>query len=126
MRDLKTKLRVEIDEIDREITELYKRRTDIAGEVAEYKKKSGKPVFDKAREEEKLSVLSRLGETPFQKDSIHELFQQIMAVSRKRQYQLLAEAGAFAGTGFVLVDALCGSKERVVFQGQRALIRSLP
>ena len=74
-------------------------------------------MFDKAREEEKLSVLSRLGETPFQKDSIHELFQQIMAVSRKRQYQLLAEAGAFAGTGFVLVDALCGSKERVVFQG---------
>ena len=116
MRDLR-ELRVEIDEIDRKITELYKRRTDIAGEVAEYKKKSGKPVFDQAREEEKLSVLSALGETPFQKDSIHELFQQIMAVSRKRQYQLLAEAGAFVGTGFVLVDALCGSKEHVVFQG---------
>ncbi len=116
MRDLR-ELRVEIDEIDRKITELYKRRTDIAGEVAEYKKKSGKPVFDQAREEEKLSVLSALGETPFQKDSIHELFQQIMAVSRKRQYQLLAETGAFAGTGFVLLDTLCGSKEHVVFQG---------
>ena len=33
MRNLR-ELRVEIDEIDREITELYKRRTDIAGEVA--------------------------------------------------------------------------------------------
>ena len=53
MRDL-LELSEEIDEIDREITELYKRRTDIAGEVAEYKKKSGRKVLDRARERRKL------------------------------------------------------------------------
>ena len=48
-------LRNEIDDIDQQIVELYERRMDICGKVAEYKIETGKKVFDKTREEEKLN-----------------------------------------------------------------------
>ena len=56
MEDL-MKLRESIDEIDSEIVRLYKERMDISKHVAEYKITTGKKVFDKTREDEKLEKL---------------------------------------------------------------------
>lgn len=50
-------LRDEIDVIDKQIVALYQQRMQIAGEVAEYKIETGKKVFDKDREMEKLATL---------------------------------------------------------------------
>ena len=47
-------LRGKIDEIDAQIVDLYEKRMDISKQVAEYKIETGKQVFDKVREEEKL------------------------------------------------------------------------
>lgn len=116
MRDL-SELREEIDQIDSEIVRLYERRMGVAEEVAAYKISVGKQVFDKAREESKLQTLSGKGSTTFLKLGIRELFEQIMSMSRKRQYQLLTEAGQQETTDFVEVDHFDYKNARIVFQG---------
>lgn len=116
MRDL-LELRDEIDEIDQQIVDLYQKRMEIAQEVATYKIKNGKKVFDKAREDSKLAKLTSLGDTEFNKHGIRELFEQIMAVSRKRQYQLMTESGIYEKPNFTEVASLDYKKSRIVFQG---------
>lgn len=116
MEDL-GKLRVEIDEIDKKIVSLYEQRMEISGRVAEYKIETGKKVFDRQREQEKLSTLRSLVQGDFNKNGITELFELIMSISRKRQYQLLTERGAIGRLPFIGVDELDAGKARVVFQG---------
>ena len=116
MRDL-LQLRDEIDEIDSQIVELYKRRMAIAEEVAIYKISVGKKVFDKERETTKLEKLSEKVDTPFLKHGVLELFEQIMSMSRKRQYQLLTEYGKTEKTDFKEVEHLNYINAKIVFQG---------
>lgn len=80
-----------IDRIDTEIVTLFEERMRIAGDVAEYKRATGKKVFDPEREAEKLKVLSGLAATEFNQHAVKELFSQIMSISRKYQYSLLLE-----------------------------------
>ena len=54
---------------------------------------------------------------PFAKQGVVELFEQIMSMSRKLQYQKLAEQGAIGRLPFIGVDNLETKKARVVFQG---------
>ncbi len=116
MEDL-GKLREQIDGIDAQIAALYEKRMEISGKVAEYKIETGKKVFDKQREEEKLSHLRALVDGDFNKNGITELFELIMSISRKRQYQLLTEKGAIGRLPFIGVEELEKGKARVVFQG---------
>lgn len=116
MRDL-LELRDEIDEIDQKIVDLYQKRMAIAEEVATYKIQTGKKVFDKAREDSKLAKLTAFGDTEFNKHGIRELFEQIMSVSRKRQYQLMTESGIYEKPNYKEVTALDYKKARIVFQG---------
>lgn len=116
MKDLLV-LREEIDQIDNQIVELYEKRMKIAEGVARYKIETGKKVFDKEREMSKLATLSQKASSEFTKTGITELFEQIMAVSRKRQYQLLEENGLTESSGFMPVDQLTKDGVRVVFQG---------
>lgn len=55
-----TELREEINKIDEDIVELFKRRMDIAASVAEYKKEHSLPVLDAAREEALLERISQM------------------------------------------------------------------
>ena len=110
-------LRDEIDVIDKQIVALYQQRMQIAGEVAEYKIETGKKVFDKDREMEKLATLSALGDSAFNRHGIRELFEQIMSTSRKRQYQLMTEHGIYEKPDFEELDALDYKNARIVFQG---------
>ena len=116
MRDL-LDLREEIDQIDSEIVALYERRMQIAKDVAEYKISVGKPVFDKEREINKLETLKGKVGTDFLKHGISELFEQIMSMSRKRQYQLLTDRGLAEKIDFTEVDILGRPDMKVVFQG---------
>lgn len=81
--------RKNIDEIDRQIVELFEKRMLEANEVAKYKLKTGKAVYDKKREDEKLENLGLLSSNEFNKRAITELFSQIMSISRKYQYSVL-------------------------------------
>lgn len=112
-------LRQEIDQVDNEIAALYKRRMQLTSEVAEYKISTGKPVFDKERERQKLEKLAALVPENFLKNGIQELFEHIMSMSRKRQYQLLTEHGAGGGMtdGFCKVQKMDTDGCRIVFQG---------
>jgi len=116
MRDL-LELRDEIDEIDSEIVALYERRMEISQEVAEYKISVGKAVFDKEREQSKLKVLGEKVHTNFLKHGVQELFEQIMSMSRKRQYQLLTEHGQVEPLEFEEVDGFTYKDAKIVFQG---------
>ena len=112
-----TELRGQIDEIDSSIVDLYEKRMDISRQVAEYKIENGKQVFDKAREEEKIRKVKSLTHNDFNSHGIEELFEQIMSMSRKLQYQLLSERGSLNKLPFIQVDQLETEKARVVFQG---------
>lgn len=116
MRDLKD-LREEIDQIDRQIVELFERRMAVSEEVAEFKIGAGKKVFDKEREQSKLETLTGLAHNEFNRHGVQELFNQIMSMSRKKQYQLLAKNGAAGRLPFIAVDEIEREHVRVVFQG---------
>lgn len=83
-------IRQEIDQVDKQIVELFEHRMQLAKEVAEFKIQTGKKVFDKEREVEKLRALKELASNDFNKHGIHELFSQIMSMSRKLQYGLIS------------------------------------
>ncbi len=110
-------LRSQIDEIDRQIVALYEKRMAVCENVARYKIETGKRIFDKAREEEKIKKVKSLTHNDFNSYGIEELFEQIMSMSRKLQYQLLAEHGGLNKLPFIEVDSLETEKARVVFQG---------
>lgn len=121
MRDL-SEIRVEIDEIDSKIVELFENRLKLVTQVAEYKIANGKPVLDKKRETEKLERLEGLAESDFSRKSVHELFEQIMAICRKRQYQLMIQRGNVCGSKDVVADfevkeTMDFAHAKVVYQG---------
>lgn len=116
MKDL-MEIRRQIDEIDRQVVDLYEQRLRLAEEVAEYKIANGKKVFDKEREEEKLRTLSALAKSDFSRQGISELFEQIMSTSRKRQYRMLAEHGLLTEPEFSCVPAFDFTGKNVVYQG---------
>lgn len=128
MKDL-IELRDGIDEIDSEIVRLYEERMKLVSEVAEYKIETGKKVFDKEREIQKLDRLSSMAVDRFSKNGIRELFEQIMSVSRKKQYQLLQRHGVREKLDFTEIDHLRNQNIRTIYQGtegaysQQALIQ---
>lgn len=110
-------LRREIDAVDKQIVDLYEKRMDIASRVADYKIGAGKKVFDKQREDEKLNQIKSLAKSDFNKTGLVELFSQLMSMSRKLQYQKLAEAGASGQLPFIKIDSIDKKNARVCFQG---------
>ena len=110
-------LRDKLDVIDAQIVELYEKRMEICGQVAEYKIENGKKVFDKQRELEKISKVKSLTHNDFNSHGVEELFEQIMSMSRKLQYQMLTAHGSDGKLPFIGVEELETKKARVVFQG---------
>ena len=110
-------LRKQLDVIDSQIVSLYENRMDICRQVAEYKIETGKKILDKERENQKIQAVSALTHNDFNKTGISELFEQIMAMSRKLQYQIINEKGGHGNLPFFAVDKLDTENVRVVFQG---------
>ena len=110
-------LRGKLDTLDSQLVALYEERMAICAQVAQYKLANGKKVFDKQRELEKLTAVKSLTHNEFNRLGIEELFEQIMAMSRKLQYQMLSEHEQTGRLPFIPVETLEGEKVRVVFQG---------
>ena len=116
MKDL-NEIREEIDEIDRQMVALYEKRMRRTSEVAEYKLSVGKPVLDKGREKEKLEKVKAQVQSEENRYDVGELFGQIMAMSRKRQYHLMSAQGQEQSLGFSQVASLPFVTHKVVYQG---------
>lgn len=116
MKDLQ-EIRKDIDVIDKQIVDLYKERMNLTSEVASYKIATGKQVLDRERELSKLAALETLADSDFARHGIRELFELIMSISRKKQYQLLTACGKTEDLGFVEIPALETAGIRVVYQG---------
>lgn len=108
--------RKKIDEVDHQMVELFEQRMKLAMDIADYKRSVGKPIYDAAREEEKLEALSALTENDFNKRAITDLFKQIMSLSRRLQYSLLDNLESL---GLTEVEKIVGDKNtRVAFYGE--------
>lgn len=110
-------IRAQLDVIDDQITELFERRMKLCGDVAEFKIATGKAVYDAQREKDKLETLTAKAHNEFNRKGIRELFSQIMTISRRMQYGLLARHGQILNTGFEVVDALEKEQAVVAYQG---------
>lgn len=88
MKDLQT-LRVEIDATDRQIIELFARRMDICGQVAQYKAAHGIAIYAPEREAQVLEALAGKT-TPEMLPYTRRLFQVLMDLSKEYQEQLIA------------------------------------
>ncbi len=124
-----TKIRDEIDVVDKEIVEYFQKRMQLCEQVAQYKIENGKKVFDKEREEQKINKVVGMAEGDFNRRSVEELFSQIMSISRKLQYQILTENGKGEKLALKKVENLDFSNVKVVYQGvpgaysQQAMIK---
>ena len=110
-------LRGQLDEIDGQLVRLFEQRMKICADVAEYKIETGKAVYDGERERQKLEAVGAMAHGDFNSQAVQELFSQLMTVSRKRQYQLLARHGKGIDTGFQVIEAIQTSGARVAYQG---------
>lgn len=83
-------LRREIDGIDRELVELFRRRMGVTARVGGYKRERGIPVLDQERERQ---VLRNKGELAGEelRPAVITLFQTIMALSRRQQRDMLGQ-----------------------------------
>lgn len=109
--------RKELDGIDRQIVELFEKRMEICGHVAESKLASGKAVYDGERERQKLEVVGAMAHGDFNRTAVTELFSQMMTISRRYQYKLLEEGGKSEDLGFRRVEGLPAEGARIVYQG---------
>ena len=73
-------LRKRIDEIDRQMVELYGKRMETAAQIGAYKRERGLPVLDTERERE---LLNKVGDQagPEYGNGIRALFSMLMASS---------------------------------------------
>lgn len=116
MPDL-TKLREEIDAVDKQLVALYEKRIALASEVAGYKIQSGKKVFDEEREKSKLQKVSELVVKEANIHCIRELFSQLMMTTRKMEYMHMEESGMKLREAYEVMDAIDKKGCKVVYQG---------
>ncbi len=109
--------RRQLDRIDRELVRLFEQRMEVCGHVAESKIASGKAVYDGEREKQKLEAVRDMAHGSFNQEAVQEVFAQIMAVSRRLQYQMLAEQGTGNSLGFRKMEKTDTERIRVVYQG---------
>ena len=85
MRNL-SEIRTEIDSIDEQIIELFKKRMDCAKEVGNYKKANNIPVLNQARENEILDAIEERGGEYGSYARL--LYSNIMELSRALQHNI--------------------------------------
>ncbi len=83
------KIRQEIDGIDRELVRLFESRMDTVIKVAKYKEKNNQPVLDKSRESLVIDKAKSFLKDNHYEKPIEEFFDNLMAISRRLQAQLI-------------------------------------
>ena len=110
-------LRERLDEVDDEIVRLFERRMELGARIGECKIRDGLKVADRQREKDKLQDVAGKVSTEFGKKGIRELFEQLIAMNRKQEYQQLVKAGALGRLPFIEVSGLDAQNARIVFPG---------
>lgn len=82
-------IRQNIDKIDRDLVALIEKWITLVSQVAAYKKETGKPIYDQAREEAVLDKVSSLVQNQSFESFIRATFADIMKESRAYQAQEL-------------------------------------
>ncbi len=112
-------LREEINRIDRQIVDLYRKRLETAEAIGEWKRENGVPVYDPARERQLLDKVGELAGEEHE-NGVRALFGFLIAQSRTRQ--LLDEGkrsfiGAEIREALETTPALFPEKAEVACQG---------
>ena len=81
-------LRNEINQIDKELVDLFLRRMNVSARVAEYKREHGMAVLDPARERELLEKISQLSGEEHE-EYARTLYGTILSLSRSYQHKRL-------------------------------------
>ena len=84
-----TSLREQIDRIDAQLVALFEQRMAVTAKVGQYKLSRGLPVLDSGREKQVLAGKATLLHDKALTDDVTELFQTIMAISRRQQQTLI-------------------------------------
>lgn len=90
--------RAEIDEIDAKMAALFEQRMQAVGQVAQYKARTGKQVFDPAREEIVLEKNTARVQNPELQPYYRAFLREALAVSRAYQHVLIGkDVAAYQG-----------------------------
>ena len=76
-------IRDDISKIDYQIAELFEKRMGFAAELALSKKAFGESIYNKNKEDEKMSDITKNRSNPFVVKGLEEIFIQMMSISRK-------------------------------------------
>ncbi|HVD60563.1 MAG TPA: chorismate mutase [Gemmatimonadaceae bacterium] len=81
-----SRCREEIENIDREIIDLLRRRLDIAQRTGELKREHGLPILDPQREAKVVrSAVANARDAGLPEEPVREIFWHILGLSRKAQ-----------------------------------------
>ena len=81
-------IRVQIDDIDARLLELFAKRMRLAADVAKAKAGTGKAVFDPARERQKLSQIAEAAPSDLRPQAV-ALFSLLMSMNKAEQHRIL-------------------------------------
>ena len=97
--------RVQIDEIDNQLVDLFRKRMETAGAIASYKKAHGLPVLDAGREREKMrALLEKM--PPEMKNYTSVLYSSLFELSRSYQSRQMEQ---YTDLSHKIADAIAGT-----------------
>lgn len=91
LKDLNS-LRGQINEIDEELVELFKRRMEVVYKVANFKIENSMEVLDRSREEQIINKHLNSVVDENLKGELHEFLEDILLISRKAQQKLILKS----------------------------------
>lgn len=91
MKEL-AQIRRELDQTDRALVALFEQRMNLSRQVAAYKLAHGLPVLDASREAQVLESRRAMLKDSAWAPAVTELYETLMALSRREQGRLTAEA----------------------------------
>lgn len=118
----KTKLleyRKEIDAIDAQLVELVDKRMQTAAKIADYKREVGMPVFDSAREREKLTTVDKMAGEEFG-SYVRQLYSLLFELTRDYENKLIGQSSELynqISTAITSTPQLFPETARVACQG---------
>lgn len=114
-----TEIRKKIDEIDKNLVDLYKQRMLLCANIAEYKRENGMPILDTARERELLNKVADMSGREFE-EYTRTLYSTILDISRSYQHKILgmtSELYQEISNALTNTPTLFPSRARVACQG---------
>lgn len=93
-----------IDDVDAQILDLFQQRMRIVEDVAAYKRATGKPIFDPAREQQRIDDMTAAADPEFA-ECVAPLWLMLMELSRSHQNQLLDGGDAAIEARYAPLDA---------------------